>query len=132
MSNALEEPGNRRSYREQPSASPKMRSSNSPRPGDSPSSDAMDNSQFLVAKVVMLGDSGVGKSSLVTRYVNGKFETSMKSTIGASFFSKRFLVDGSKVKLQIWDTAGQERFRSLVILNFENMAYFIDYFLGEA
>ncbi|SMN19259.1 similar to Saccharomyces cerevisiae YOR089C VPS21 Rab family GTPase required for endocytic transport and for sorting of vacuolar hydrolases [Maudiozyma saulgeensis] len=64
-------------------------------------------------KVVLLGDSSVGKSSLVMRYVIGKFQTS-NATIGAAFMTKTIQLNGDKeVTLEIWDTAGQERYRSL-------------------
>jgi len=76
----------------------------------------------MVAKVVLLGESGVGKSSLVLRYVEGQFSPVTKSTIGASFFTKRLLYDGVKAKLQIWDTAGQERFRSLAPMFYRGAA----------
>jgi len=79
-------------------------------------------STSIVAKVVLLGDSGVGKSSLVVRYVEGVFSNVVKSTIGASFFTKRLTVNGAKVKLQIWDTAGQERFRSLAPMFYRGAA----------
>eukprot|EP01114_Cavostelium_apophysatum_P015041 TRINITY_DN4023_c0_g1_i1.p1 TRINITY_DN4023_c0_g1~~TRINITY_DN4023_c0_g1_i1.p1 ORF type:complete len:207 (-),score=24.02 TRINITY_DN4023_c0_g1_i1:43-663(-) len=65
------------------------------------------------AKVVLLGDSGVGKTSLVMRYVQGTCAPEQNSTIGASFMTKRMFLNNWKVKLQIWDTAGQERFRSM-------------------
>lgn len=66
-------------------------------------------------KVVILGSQGVGKTSLVHRYTSGHFSAaSVPSTIGASFLTKKLIVDGVKVRLQIWDTAGQERFRSMV------------------
>ncbi|KAJ1018563.1 hypothetical protein NDA16_004845 [Ustilago loliicola] len=68
----------------------------------------------LEAKVVILGSQGVGKTSLVHRYTSGQFAiASTPSTIGASFLTKKLLVDGVKVRLQLWDTAGQERFRSM-------------------
>jgi len=69
--------------------------------------------QQLEAKVVLLGDSGVGKTSIAVRYVQGLFAEDQPSTIGASFFTKRLTADDYKVKMQIWDTAGQERFRSM-------------------
>lgn len=69
--------------------------------------------QQLEAKVVLLGDSGVGKTSIAVRYVQGLFAEDQPSTIGASFFTKRLVADDYKVKMQIWDTAGQERFRSM-------------------
>jgi len=67
----------------------------------------------MEAKVVLLGDSGVGKTSIAVRYVQGLFADDQPSTIGASFFTKRLQADNYKVKMQIWDTAGQERFRSM-------------------
>ncbi|KAI4089995.1 MAG: hypothetical protein Q9206_006485 [Seirophora lacunosa] len=70
----------------------------------------------LEAKICVLGAQGVGKTSLVQRYVRGTFTPSTTaSTVGASFLTKRVLdVDsGITVRLQLWDTAGQERFRSI-------------------
>lgn len=64
-------------------------------------------------KVIILGDSGVGKSSLMNQYVNAKFDSRYKATIGADFLTKDLEVDGWQVVLQVWDTAGQERFQSL-------------------
>ena len=57
-------------------------------------------------KVIILGDSGVGKTSLMNQYVNKKFSNQYKATIGADFLTK-------EVQFEIWDTAGQERFQSL-------------------
>ncbi|KAL8917731.1 MAG: hypothetical protein Q9208_007783 [Pyrenodesmia sp. 3 TL-2023] len=73
-------------------------------------------SSSLEAKICVLGAQGVGKTSLVQRYVKGTFTPSTTaSTVGASFLTKRILdVDsGITVRLQLWDTAGQERFRSI-------------------
>ncbi|KAG5481059.1 hypothetical protein LSCM1_06735 [Leishmania martiniquensis] len=64
-------------------------------------------------KIIILGDSGVGKTSLMHQYVNRVFDSRYKATIGADFLSKDVEVNGSVVTLQIWDTAGQERFQSL-------------------
>ncbi|KAF2200357.1 hypothetical protein GQ43DRAFT_441641 [Delitschia confertaspora ATCC 74209] len=64
-------------------------------------------------KVIILGDSGVGKTSLMNQYVNKKFSASYKATIGADFLTKEVLVDDRLVTMQLWDTAGQERFQSL-------------------
>lgn len=64
-------------------------------------------------KVIVLGDSGVGKTSLMNRYVQNSFSIQYKGTIGADFMTKEVDVDDRTVTLQIWDTAGQERFRSL-------------------
>lgn len=57
-------------------------------------------------KVVLLGEAGVGKSSLVLRFVTGSFDKYSEATIGASFMSKLINVDGAPIKYQIWDTAG--------------------------
>ena len=66
-------------------------------------------------KVVLLGDSGVGKSSIMERYVSNTFEPGAPATISASFASKRVELKKSKqaATLNIWDTAGQEKYRSL-------------------
>jgi len=64
-------------------------------------------------KVVLLGDTGVGKSSLAQRFVTNSFKAFNESTIGASFLSNMIVIDGKPVKLQIWDTAGQEKYHSL-------------------
>ncbi|OKL61657.1 hypothetical protein UA08_02196 [Talaromyces atroroseus] len=73
-------------------------------------------SSSLEAKIVVLGSQGVGKTSLVNRYVKNAFEPAKTtSTVGASFVTKRVLdtTSDTLVRLQIWDTAGQERFRSI-------------------
>lgn len=64
-------------------------------------------------KVIILGDSGVGKTSLMNQYVNKKFSNQYKATIGADFLTKEVMVGDRLVTMQIWDTAGQERFQSL-------------------
>ncbi|XP_058110910.1 ras-related protein Rab7 isoform X2 [Magnolia sinica] len=64
-------------------------------------------------KVIVLGDSGVGKTSLMNQYVHKKFSQQYKATIGADFVTKELQIEDRLVTLQIWDTAGQERFQSL-------------------
>jgi Ras-related protein Rab-7A len=64
-------------------------------------------------KVIILGNSGVGKTSLMNQFVNRKFSNQYKATIGADFLTKEVMVDDRLVTMQIWDTAGQERFQSL-------------------
>ncbi|GAB4848315.1 hypothetical protein Ancab_002982 [Ancistrocladus abbreviatus] len=69
--------------------------------------------QRTLLKVIVLGDVGVGKTSLINQYVHKKFSHQYKATIGADFVTKELQMDGKLVSLQIWDTAGQERFQSL-------------------
>ena len=67
-------------------------------------------------KIVLLGATGVGKSSLALRHARGVFFDCCESTVGAAFLTGRASVDGREVSLEIWDTAGQERFRSMAPL----------------
>jgi len=71
------------------------------------------NRKKVLLKVIILGDSGVGKTSLMNQYVNKKFSNQYKATIGADFLTKEVMIDDKQVTMQIWDTAGQERFQSL-------------------
>ncbi|KAF9791712.1 hypothetical protein SFRURICE_020111 [Spodoptera frugiperda] len=64
-------------------------------------------------KVVLIGDSGVGKSSLLSRFTRNEFNLESKSTIGVEFATRSIEVDGKTIKAQIWDTAGQERYRAI-------------------
>lgn len=64
-------------------------------------------------KILLIGDSGVGKSCLLVRFVEDKFSPSFITTIGIDFKIKTVDINGKKVKLQLWDTAGQERFRTI-------------------
>jgi Ras-related protein Rab-22 len=82
----------------------------------------MDGQAAREVKVVLLGDAGVGKSSLVLRFVTNSFDKYSESTIGASFMSKLLLVDGAPIKYQIWDTAGQEKYHSLAPMYYRGAA----------
>eukprot|EP01088_Endostelium_zonatum_P004649 TRINITY_DN15964_c0_g1_i1.p1 TRINITY_DN15964_c0_g1~~TRINITY_DN15964_c0_g1_i1.p1 ORF type:complete len:206 (+),score=62.64 TRINITY_DN15964_c0_g1_i1:122-739(+) len=74
----------------------------------------MQQQKKIMLKIIVLGESGVGKTSLLVRYVQDKFTLNTKSTIGTSFLQKRVeLEDGQVATCQIWDTAGQERFAGL-------------------
>ena len=64
-------------------------------------------------KLVLLGESSVGKSSLVLRFVKSQFHEFQESTIGAAFLTQTLQIDETNVKFEIWDTAGQERYHSL-------------------
>jgi len=67
----------------------------------------------FLAKIIIVGDSGVGKTNLLTKFCDGVYKDSYVATIGVDFKIKTVNVDCCKVKLQIWDTAGQERFRNI-------------------
>jgi len=72
---------------------------------------------------VLLGDSGVGKSCIVLRFVRGQFDPTSKVTIGASFLSQTIaLQESTTVKFEIWVTAGQERFAALAPLSYRGAA----------
>ncbi|CAI8049758.1 Ras-related protein Rab-5C [Geodia barretti] len=64
-------------------------------------------------KLVLLGESGVGKSCLVLRFVKGEYSDHLEATIGAAFLTQTVNLDDTTVKFEIWDTAGQERYHSL-------------------
>lgn len=66
-----------------------------------------------VPQVVLIGDSGVGKSNLLSRFTRNEFNLESKSTIGVEFATRSIQVDGKTIKAQIWDTAGQERYRAI-------------------
>ena len=77
---------------------------------------------FLYFLVVMVGESGVGKSSLTIRFVSNHFKEHGQPTIGASFLSKTLsLQTGGSIKYNIWDTAGQEKYRSLASLYYRGV-----------
>jgi small GTP-binding protein len=71
-------------------------------------------------KVIILGDSSVGKSSICTRFSENKYNNNYDMTIGVEFSSKIINIENKKIKLQIWDTAGQEQFRSMIQSYYRN------------
>lgn len=73
---------------------------------------AQDEYDYLF-KLVLIGDSGVGKSNLLSRFTRNEFNLESKSTIGVEFATKSLTVDAKVIKAQIWDTAGQERYRAI-------------------
>ena len=75
----------------------------------------MDNNKDpeVVLKLLLLGDSLVGKTSILVKYINDKFDSSSISTIGVDYMDKIIDYKNIKIKLQIWDTSGQEKFRSI-------------------
>ena len=70
-------------------------------------------SHDFLYKVVLIGDSGVGKSNLLSRFSRNEFDLDARSTIGVEFSTKNITIDDKIIKLQIWDTAGQERYDSI-------------------
>ena len=72
-------------------------------------------------KHCMLGELGVGKTSIVLKYVEGTFDPNCKSTLGVNFLTKQCTVKGQQVDLNIWDTAGSERFRSMVSMYYRGV-----------
>ncbi|CAL5986706.1 Rab1a [Hexamita inflata] len=70
-------------------------------------------------KMVIIGDSTVGKTTLLNRYVKDTIDLTLQTTIGVSFFHKNVYLQGNTYKLEIYDTAGQERFNSLVPMYYQ-------------
>ncbi|CAB0036466.1 unnamed protein product [Trichogramma brassicae] len=74
----------------------------------------MDQDDVLtILKILMIGESNVGKSSILLRFTEDEFHDNIQNTVGMDYKSKKMSIDGGTVKLAIWDTAGQERFRTL-------------------
>eukprot|EP00252_Welwitschia_mirabilis_P003337 TRINITY_DN13416_c0_g1_i1.p1 TRINITY_DN13416_c0_g1~~TRINITY_DN13416_c0_g1_i1.p1 ORF type:complete len:215 (+),score=26.40 TRINITY_DN13416_c0_g1_i1:408-1052(+) len=72
-----------------------------------------DAGEEYLFKIVVIGDSAVGKSNLLSRYARNEFNPNSKATIGVEFQTQMMEIDGKEIKAQIWDTAGQERFRAV-------------------
>ena len=67
----------------------------------------------VILKVVLVGDTSVGKTNIMTKYISNEFNSNSKATVGVELGTKNFIIDGKSIKAQIWDTAGQERYRSI-------------------
>ncbi|XP_021298551.1 ras-related protein Rab5-like isoform X2 [Herrania umbratica] len=83
---------------------------------------ARPGNKIIQAKLVLLGDMGTGKTSLVLRFVKGQFFDHQEPTIGAAFFTQILSVTEATVKFDIWDTAGQERYHSLAPMYYRGAA----------
>ena len=67
----------------------------------------------MMFKVVLVGDSFVGKTNIMSKYLKDEFNEDSKATVGVEFGSKQFTIEGHSIKAQIWDTAGQERYKAI-------------------
>ena len=71
-------------------------------------------------KIVLVGDSGVGKTNLVKRFIDGQVPENLTNTIAVDFFSKDLMIKNHSVKVQFWDTAGQEKYRAIANAYYKN------------
>ncbi|KAJ5067465.1 ras-related protein rabf2b [Anaeramoeba ignava] len=88
----------------------------------------MDSTPFQEPKLVLVGASAAGKSSLVLRYCKGEFVDNQEPTIGAAFVTQSIPIDDKVIKIQIWDTAGQERYHSLAPMYYRGASAAISVF----
>ena len=72
-----------------------------------------DENYDMIFKLVLIGDSSVGKTNIMSKYLKNEFHEDSKATVGVEFGSKKFEIDSKSIKAQIWDTAGQERYKSI-------------------
>ncbi|KAI9021579.1 small GTPase superfamily [Phycomyces nitens] len=89
-------------------------------PNQSGGSSSAANAKPVPVKLVLLGESAVGKSSLVIRFVDREFLQNREPTIGAAFLTQKCSLEDHTIKFEIWDTAGQERFHSLAPMYYRN------------
>ena len=73
-------------------------------------------------KLIIVGDSNVGKTNIMSKYIRDQFNFNSKSTIGVEFGTKILTIDNKKIKAQIWDTAGQERYKSITSAYYKTAA----------
>ena len=71
------------------------------------------NGYDMIFKIVLIGDTSVGKTNILSKYLTDEFDPESKATVGVEFGTKNFKIENNIVKVQIWDTAGQERYRSI-------------------
>ena len=85
---------------------------------------ALEEKEAIPCKVVLIGESGVGKTSIISRYISNSFSTSLTSTPGANFTTKTVFIQdkNQSIKFEIWDTAGQEKYRALTKVFYKNSA----------
>ena len=73
----------------------------------------MTSNYNLIFKIVLIGDSNVGKTNILSKYLQNEFNPDSKATVGVEFGSKTFNINDNVIKAQIWDTAGTEKYRSI-------------------
>ena len=83
-----------------------------------------DEEDYLICKVVLVGEAGVGKTSIIQRFITNSYTPGQRSTGGANFIEKKieFKDINQKIKFEIWDTAGQEKYRALAKVFYKNAA----------
>ena len=84
------------------------------------SSDETSNEKIINVKIIIIGDAGVGKTSLLHRFIFNKFQKDPKQTISVEYSSKLMKIQDKNLRLQLWDTAGQERFKSVTKNYYKN------------
>ena len=72
-----------------------------------------DEEYEMMAKIIIIGDSSVGKTNIMSKYLKNEFHEDSKATVGVEFGSKLFTINGHNIKAQIWDTAGQEKYKAI-------------------
>ena len=75
--------------------------------------DSQEEKEDYKIKIVVIGDSGVGKTNLIKRFISGTFDQNTKATVGVEFISKSYKINKHIFKIELWDTAGQERYKSI-------------------
>ena len=78
------------------------------------------NKKPIPCKVILVGESGVGKTSIISRYIKNWYNDSQISTLSPSSLKKNIIIDGYNIDLEIWDTAGQEQYRSIASLFYKD------------
>ena len=72
-----------------------------------------DDGYDILFKIILVGDTSVGKTNIINKYIKNEFREDFYATIGVEFSHKKFIVENRKIKAQIWDTAGQERYKAI-------------------
>ena len=75
--------------------------------------DSQEEKEDYKIKIVVIGDSGVGKTNLIKRFISGTFDENTKATVGVEFISKSYKINKHIFKIELWDTAGEERYKSI-------------------